>query len=520
MRPAILLCLAAQCCAAQTGGYVMNAIGSASSQPNVLAPGMLASATETASLLDLFNQPGPSPHSASVSVRQIGASAAILAAVVRALPGTVNFIVPLVPYGPAQLAWQIDDGPWRWTNVTIASTNFELVRMGGAGPVLAIGPSTRVGLATPAQPGQTITLSGSGLGIGTDVHVTLGGMPATVLFAGRGATAGYDVIRIRVPEGIADSCYAPLALTAGASSASSTMSVTSDGSPCRHPFNLSIDDMKTLDGGGALAVGEIDMTTTLQAVLPSAASRQEYLSVGVGERTATDLARYFTPSAAATGSCTAASQAAIGAVRSGVFLNAPVPAPPSLGDSLTLQSPAMTFNLTGTGDGGTYFSARLPPPQDGTVADPPRPAIAGGRWTWNSPGSADLAPSSFVFALPAPLQLNGDAPLSVRRAQDQPIHWNGDGFDPSATVTIFLNGHAGGAATGRISCTAPAQAGTIAIPAALLSTFAPASIATLNARVNYTGASMPHMLFRTRSGAALLMIVSYTASDNRQVDFQ
>jgi hypothetical protein len=278
--------------------------------------------------------------------------------------------------------------------------------------------------------------------------------------------------------------------------------------------------MKTLDGGGTIAVGDISMGTSLLAVSPSAASRQEYASLSVREQTATDLARYFMPAIAA-GGCTAfAPVPAYAVLVSGAFLGTPIPAPPSLGDSITLQSPATTLNLTGTG-GVAYFSAMLPPPQDGTPANPPTPVIAGGKWTWSSPGSADLAPSSFVFALPDPLQIKSEAPLSLRRDQDQTITWNGDGFDVAASVSIFLTGHSGaGAAINQVTCTAPAQTGTITIPAALLSAFAPASIARLLGQVNASGAIMPHALLKTKDGATLLLVVSYLTSDNRPVDIQ
>jgi uncharacterized protein (TIGR03437 family) len=527
-RAALLLLIAAGCCTAQSAS-VQNAIGFTNSLTNVLAPEMLATLTEANLIFDPYNIT-PASVPASVFIRPAGTTAPIPVTEVSAIPGIVTFLVPAgIPYGTAQLYWQINGEPYQSINVTVAQTNFELARLGQAGPALARvagpnGTATPLGLTTPAQPGQTVLLTGSGIGYGTQVMATLGGLPATVLYAGHDSPAGHDSIQIQVPTGVAPGCYVPLALTVGQMAVTSTISVTADGSPCQHPFQLSVNDMKTLDSGGWIAAGQIQMSTGLAATLASAASRTESVNIQFNELAAADVGSYFAP-ANGIGACTAISSQTglIGVWRAGDFSvgllsGIPVPAPPNPGPYMTLQNAAATINVPGSQG---YYGATLPAPQDGPLSDPPPPVIAGGKWTWNSPGSSDLAPSSFVFTLPAPLQINGGAPLSLARSQDQTFTWNGAGYDAATTLTAFLNGHTSdGTGTRNVTCVVSASAGSLTIPAALLAPFPAASIGTLTVQISPAGASMPHALLKTKTGATVLMLVSYTTSDNRPIDFQ
>jgi hypothetical protein len=233
------------------------------------------------------------------------------------------------------------------------------------------------------------------------------------------------------------------------------------------------------------------------------------------------IAAYFTPAPVTSGpSCTAPTPGSgfgFAAFRSGDFSGL-LPAPPDLGASVTLESPTAPITLTGSSL--SYYFQTLPPPTDGPLSNLPPAVIAGGKWTWQSSGGKDLAASSFGFTLPAPIQLNGGAPISIRRDRDQTITWNGAAFDADATVTIFLSG----STAAPVTCTASARAGTVTIPASLLAslltTYAGNSIGTITATLNASGSFVPHALFQLRNGNTLLLLVSWSTSDSRPAAFQ
>jgi hypothetical protein len=453
-------------------------LGAPFNPPNIISPRMLAVLSYPVSGGQLPNR-FLLPVSATLSIRPSGSNALIPVGIIAdAVEGSIRFVVPAgVPFGGAELLYKIDSQPTQWTNVTVVPSSFELFSTGAG-----------TGLATPARPGQTIRLTGSGLGYGATVTATIGAVPATVIYAGPDGSqpAGHDTIVLKVPQGAPDGCYVPLTITYNQTTVTSSISKTADGSPCNHPFQLSLADMKTLDSGGAISTGVTSISTQLNAITAAAASRNESASTAISQMNAADLAAFFAPPAAG---CSAVVPTA------GFAFLGFVPPGPDIG-TVTLQNAAATLTLP------------FNPP---AVDNPPAPVLASAKWNWHSSGGKDLPPSSFDFTLPAPIQLNGGAPLVLRRDQDQTVTWNGAAFDSTATVTISLTG---------LVCTAPAKAGTVAIPAALLSQHRANSIDTLTASITEPAASLSHAQFKLQNGATLLMLVSYSAADSRPVDFQ
>jgi uncharacterized protein (TIGR03437 family) len=457
-------------------------------------------------------------------IRPVGSSTLIPVNVSNAVQGAVTFVVPsYVPLGGAELLYQINNGPTEWTTLNVVQSSFAFFRTGTGGPAIAqafssAGASSSVGLATPIQPGQTLLLTGSGLGYGTSVTATIGGVSAPVIYAGPSGTApaGNDQIQLQVPQGATPGCYVPVAVTLNAITQTTTISETADGSPCQHPWQLSVNDMKTLDSGGYLIDAPINLETDLSVVTAAAGSRNESASMYLSTISGAQLAGYFQPSPVASGCISLTAVNGIFAAAeliAGNIASAPSPPPiPDIGSSVTLQSPTAAIQLTSF-DG--YFTAQNPPPPvDGPLSNLPIPAIAGGKWTFQSSGGADLPASSFGFTLPAPVQLAGGVPVLMNHTQDQTISWNGAAFDAGATAGISLQG------SGAISCTVPASAGAVTIPAALLSAFNANTIGTLTISISEAGAYLPHAQFQTREGNTLLLFFPFSSSDSRPVFFQ
>ena len=489
--------------------------------PNIISPRMLAVLIYPVTGTAL---PPLHPVSATLYLRPVGSSTLIPVNVSSAIQGAVTFVVPsYAPPGGAELLYQIDSGPTEWTTVNVVQSSFAFFRTGTGGPAIAqalssTGASSTVGLATPIQPGQTLLLTGSGLGYGTTVTATIGGLSAPVIYAGPSGTApaGNDRIQLQVPQSVTPGCYVPVTVTLNSITQTTTISATADGSPCQHPWQLSVNDLKTLDSGGYLIDAPINLETDLSVVTSTAGSRNESASMYLSTISGARLAGYFQPSPVPSGciSLTPANGVFAAAEFLGGDINSVFSPPPipDIGSTVTLQSPTTAIQLTGL-DG--YFAAQnLPPPVDGPLSNLPVPAIAGGKWTFQSSGGADLPASSFGFTLPAPVQLTGGVPVMMNHTQAQTVSWNGAAFDAGATAGISLQG------SGVISCTAPASAGTVTIPAALLSGFSANTIGTLTISISEAGANVPHAQFQTKNGNTLLFFVPFSSSDARPVFFQ
>ncbi len=510
-----LLVLTAGALLAQTA-YVQNAAGNfpipaaiyvypfpvqvvqALSPTNVVAPGMVTTLSAPAN---------------EVSIRPSGSDTPIRAELISSILGQTTFVIPRnMPLGGAEIEYKAEGHATGWTNVNVVAASFQFFRIGPGGPataqsVAANGSLSPVGLTTPAQPGQAILLTGSGLGNGTSFTVTVGGIPTTVVPATpHRAQPGPDEIMIQIPAGVPDGCYVPLVLTYNNTSVASTISKTSNNAPCVHPFQLAVADMKTLDSGGTLAVGEIDLGTTLQVTTPTAVSRLESASVNVTEMTAAAIASYFqSPIASGCQVIAPASISFAGSVLSGIFLVSP--SAPDLGPALLLKNGPTTLTLNGP---LSSYSATLPQPAQGSLTNPPPPVIAGGSWTWSSPGGADLAASSFSFTLPAPFQLNGSSVFSLSRSEDQILTWNGSAFDSAAILSASLPGN--------LTCTFPASLGTWTILARQLQQIPAGTLGGFSITVSEPGSALPHTQFKMQNGSTLLMVVKYSSGEAMPVD--
>jgi uncharacterized protein (TIGR03437 family) len=430
--------------------------------------------------------------SATVSVRPAGAAAPVPAKVVDVTASTIRFVVPSsLPTGDAQLIYKIDGQATHWTRVSIAPENLTLL-----GRALNFDPYSVNGLATPAQTGQAVAIWGTGLGPTppNTVQITLGGVPQTMLYAGDSpGLPGLTQFNFRIAPGTPDGCYVPLAVKYGTRSVTSYLSKTSDGAPCEHPFQLSVDAMRLLDRGGTLLTGEIQMSTAIEAAASDRASRQESAQAIFPALSASDIALFAGATATSSGlSCTAAGTGVSGALA----LDKP------FAGTMTLRNTATTLTLP----------ASIPQSGDSPLKDLPPPIISGGKWTWSA------APGSFDFVLPAPIQIAGGVPVTFDHTKSQTITWEPAGFDVNAILRLSLTEQK--VPSPLVSCSVPAQAGAITIPANLLSRFDARSTGVLSITVSQSGPSRPHTQFQLANGDPLLMLVLWNSTDTRPVDFQ
>jgi uncharacterized protein (TIGR03437 family) len=444
-------------------------------------------------------------NSASVSIRPVGSATPIPAQVLGTSQTGITFVVPPdTPLGNAQLIYNQTGQLTQSTSVSIVSSRLALYR----NPVRAVntnasGPATPNGLANPAQPGQAVEIFATGLtGIPQyPPQVLLGNVAQSVLFAGSGGPAGLLQINFVVSADAPDGCYVPLTVTWGVSTATSSISKTSDGKACHHPFGLPTQALQTLDAGGTVETGLVTITRALSAASVDHASRSEQAVVSITPLSAAQVANYAIANTAA--SC------GVGG-GSLPFWASYIFDPSQFPSSMTLQSGATTLQLPS--GGGPEYSITIPPTADAPLNHLPAPVLGGGAWTWSS------SVGQFGFNLLPPVQMSGGAPIRIQTDRNQTITWDASGFDAGAIMQLSLSAGPYGPAS--ITCFAAAQGGALTIPSNLLRLFTPGGAGVVTASVVESGAAMPHANFQLSGGIPLLMLVSEGSTDTRPVDFQ
>jgi hypothetical protein len=454
---------------------------------------------------DSFAGTPPSVNGAAVSIRPVGSSTPIPAEVLGARSTGITFLIPPdTPLGNAQLIYSQVGQLTQSTSIAIVSNNLALYRGSmKAMNINASGSATPNGMANPAQPGENVEIFATGLSMipQSPPLVNLGGVTQSVVHAGSGATAGLLKIDIQISPDTPDGCYVPLTVTWGPGTASATISKTSDGMACHHPFGLSPQILQTLDSGGSLESGVISMTTALTAASADRASRSEQVVVSFTDFSAAQIANYF--GAGQGWGCNASSSSVPTAIFD-IFGGVP------FGNTMTLQSGATTLTLPS--NGGPEYSISIPPTADAPLNHLPAPVIGTDTWTWS------FSVGQFAFNLPAPLQVSGGAPIRIQTDRSETITWDGSGFDSTAIFQLSLSAVNFGPPS--ITCFAPAQSGTLTIPSNLTAPFSPGGVGMLTASVVESGGGIPHANFQLSDGTPLLMLVSRGSTDTRPVDFQ
>ena len=162
--------------------------------------------------------------------------------------------------------------------ITVAASSFGTysISSNGVGPGIITGADYLVKTsASPARPGETLILWGTGLGPITGDEsqrppplnqftpaVFVGNLPAKVMYAGRsGCCAGLDQVNLVVPPGI-EGCFVPVAVQTGAVVSNFTSLPISSSGTCSDSVGIAPSLLATAEGGtninlGAIAVGPL-----------------------------------------------------------------------------------------------------------------------------------------------------------------------------------------------------------------------------------------------------------------------
>ena len=168
--------------------------------------------------------------------------------------------------GPAELIATTDSSGTFTATFHISAINFGVFRDDKYGFTQA---KTNRSFTNPAVGGGYLTLWGTGLGrpspsFAPVVKVAIGGVDVRPEYFGPApGLAGVNQMNVRIPEnGVPYDCYVPVQIEVAGKPANRVTVPISDGSgPCRHPLNLTAEELRTLDAGEAIPVVTVSLST-------------------------------------------------------------------------------------------------------------------------------------------------------------------------------------------------------------------------------------------------------------------
>lgn len=435
----------------------------------------------------------PSSNGTSVSITSGGQT--VNAFMIYSSALQVAAILPSnTPVGAAKVTVSYNGQSSAAAAINVVQTGFGIYTLNtaGNGPMVAqVYPNSPnfvyLGLTTPAHPGDTMVIVGTGLGaisgpdnvapgaisVGSNVSVTIGGVAVTPTYAGRAPQfAGEDQINFVVPANVPTGCYVPASVTAsGQVSQDVVLSIAPAGaSACVHPFGLSQSQMATLDSGGTLNIGIFQVLRAYLALLGGSVEGAGGLFDNVN---ANGVFQMYNRIPVAFGAvsypaplsgCVVIDQQITGA-------GFTVPNFSAIGGTELVADPLL---LTMSGPGG---SANVLRQDTGGYLGTFIPAILGpGSWTLSGNGGADVGAFSAKVTLPPDLNWTNagnfqtpSGPATIPRTS-LTILWSGGNLSSSSVVTIFGNSTVVNVLdpsknrAKSFYCEAPASAGQFLVP--------------------------------------------------------
>jgi len=322
--------------------------------------------------------------------------------------------------------------------VTASAFGMDTLYGTGAGGIVATVGSTVIVPTDSASPGQTITIWGSGLGADSanddrtfplkqdnlkNAQVFIGGISASVSYAGRSQYPGVDQVNAVVPS--VSGCGISVVVVAnGKASNFGTLPVNAGGGVCSDPESgITGTDIGTLGGQTTVRSGFVGL---FQQTLPAAASAflpamkpeaQTFKTTYNADASFSSVtgASYVTGgSFTSIGSCIVSQQAASSSTTgTPTFHGLDAGTPITLaGGGQTVQIPE--FSISGVTEVGEYL-ATLTTPLSG-----------GSAYTFTGPGGKDVGPFTATITFPVPLTWTNESSISaVTESQGQLITWTG-----------------------------------------------------------------------------------------------
>ena len=394
-------------------------------------------------------------------------------------PTQFTALIPAdTPLGQAEVLAVASSGKSFTSTVWIAASGFGLFTKAATGfgaaaaQVYSSNIPRMVGLTTPVQAGEFVTLWGTGLGSATStVLVDVAGIGVAPSYAGPApGFPGVDQINFRFPTGVPDDCYIPLAVKVGTRASNTTsIAVSSTAGACRHRLGLSSDSLATLDRGGQVPLSQTwvhsDVIPNPNPSAPVTYRRYDTVSLDFFPRDAASVQVVTGLLATKVSGCQLNLDGGVGGILLiARFFDAGTPVVTGPG--------GVRITMEGESD---FYSTR--PSESSYALDSiPPSSFTPGDWAVEAPGGKTVAAFRAALRVPPVLRwLNRSTVSPVSRASDLTLQWDATGY----TDREWMQGSVGVGA-GSVICQAPAMAGSITIPASLIAQLpAPASFAPM-----------------------------------------
>lgn len=484
MRFVILLAAACAACA-QTIITVQNAATFSGGIPSSgLAPGSIVV------IQQMRGGPvgiGVDPSRVTVQVRPLPSGTPMTAQVLAAGIGTVLAMLPAdVPLGEAEVTQTVDGQASMPARIQVVRAAAGLFSTSGTPFGVAAAHNVRPDgtvelnkLLAPAVAGDFLVLWGTGLG-GTalrDVTVEIGGKAAAPAYAGPApGLPGVDQINVAVPADVPDGCYVSVRVRTPESISNELMVAKGSArGACRHPLGFDENRLRELDANRNVRVVLANLKSE---VMPPAGpptdistyTRNGAASVEFALRTPLDVALIAQPLLTDDAYFSCRLQSSITVPRFTFVDNF------DAGARVDVSGPGgKALEARNEGVPILYVDFLDAPEPKANPADLPPPFFSEGTWFLSGPGGRDVAPFRTDLALPPPVRPAGREQVrAVDRGSDHVVSWLADGYTERDVMTVILNSRffpqplPAGIAANSIVCRAPAAAGRVTIPAALL----------------------------------------------------
>jgi uncharacterized protein (TIGR03437 family) len=323
-----------------------------------------------------------------------------------------------------------------------------------------------------AAPGETITLWGSGLGADPgdsdsvfstkpqavnqgSVQVWIGGVQATVLYAGSSGYPGLNQINVTIPAGLTGCGVSVVVVVNNVASNFVTAPINQGNGVCSDPlFGITGSQLTNLSGQTNVKSGDVFLG---QLISPNTS--------GSGTMTENLASADFQ---SVTGSYYGASASGLTSVGSCIVTE--VFSATGGGNLTSTGLDAGTVSLTAP-DGSNYTLMGIPSVPGVYTALLSATAIpsSGGTGTFSWTGGKDVGASSATVVLPNPLLswTNQSTGATVTRSQGVLVTWTGGA---PGTLVYISGSSSSGSANGSFVCYAPQSALQFTVPAYVLDT--------------------------------------------------
>jgi uncharacterized protein (TIGR03437 family) len=368
------------------------------------------------------------------------------------------------PVGTGTLTVTYNSTPSATAPITVVASALGLDTYYGSGTGLGVATNPTTGAlynyTNSITPGNTIVLWGSGLGADTadsdtvftstphavtpTPSIYIGGVQATVLYAGSAGYPGVNQINVTVPASVPTGCGVSVVAVSGSGASAIvsntvTLPIMPGGGTC--------SDTATGISGSTISnlTGKTNYNSGALFLLQSTSSgTTQGLADGVFQNVQTTSSSTVT-GITSVGSCTLTTSA--------------------LGGTVTSTSTGLNAGtITVTGPSGTQTLSAIPTVAGDYIAQLPSGFIpaSGGSYTFAGTGGSQVGSFSVSVAYTSPLVwTNSSSISSVTRVGGQPITWTGGA---SGSYVYIGGSSSSSSASASFVCYAPVSAGSFTVP--------------------------------------------------------